>query len=60
MTDFDFSAWMPLQLERVERALEAWVSTQGDEGADHHAPAALVDAMRVEHNSKRIAISGCR
>ena len=46
MTDFDFSAWMPLQLERVERALEAWVSTQGDEGADHHAPAALVDAMR--------------
>ena len=46
MSDFVFSDWMPLQLERVERALEAWVSTQGDEGADHHAPAALVDAMR--------------
>jgi farnesyl diphosphate synthase len=30
----------------VERALNTWVSTQGDGGADHHAPAALVDAMR--------------
>jgi farnesyl diphosphate synthase len=46
MTDFDFSAWMPAQLERVEHALENLVSTQGDEGADHHAPSALVDAMR--------------
>ena len=47
MTDFDFSPWMTARLQRVERALENWVSTQGDDGAaDHHAPAALVDAMR--------------
>ncbi|TXH88072.1 MAG: polyprenyl synthetase family protein [Rhodoferax sp.] len=47
MTDFDLSPWMTARLQRVERALESWVSTQGDDGAaDHHAPAALVDAMR--------------
>jgi len=46
MSDFDFAGWMAEQLRQVEHALDAWVSTVGDDGADHHAPAALVAAMR--------------
>lgn len=47
MTDFDLATWMTARLQRVEQALENWVSTQCDGCPDdHHAPAALVDAMR--------------
>ena len=38
MSDFDLRAWSGERLERVERALEAWV------GVD--APAGLGEAMR--------------
>lgn len=44
--DFDFMAWMAHHLQQVERALQNWVSTRGDDDSDHDAPAALVEAMR--------------
>ena len=43
---FDLSAWSAAHLDRVERALERWVTTDAPSGGDHGAPAELVDAMR--------------
>ncbi len=44
---FQWDAWMNLRLSQVEQALDRWVSTQpGLVGADHSAPAELVEAMR--------------
>jgi farnesyl diphosphate synthase len=45
-TDFDLGAWSAAYLDRVERALERWISADVPAGVDHGAPAALVDAMR--------------
>jgi farnesyl diphosphate synthase len=42
----DIPAWMTNQLARVEQALEAWISLTQEDEAAHHAPAALVEAMR--------------
>ncbi len=41
---FDLGRWSALHLQRVERALERWVSQSPM--ATHDAPAALIDAMR--------------
>jgi farnesyl diphosphate synthase len=46
LPEFDFRTWMPQQLAWVEGALSDWVSAAGQTGADHHAPADLVEAMR--------------
>ncbi len=46
LQEFDFRTWMPQQLALVEGALSDWVSAAGFAGADHHAPADLVEAMR--------------
>ncbi|MFM1906878.1 MAG: hypothetical protein RLZZ591_555 [Pseudomonadota bacterium] len=43
---FDFSLWSAQSLALVEQALMQWVSISALDDADHHAPAALVDAMR--------------
>lgn len=45
-TVFDLSAWSATHLDRVERALERWVTTDAPCGGDHGAPAELVQAMR--------------
>ena len=51
---FDLAAWSLVQCERVEHALDTWVTASSPErvdgnalrGAGHGAPAALTDAMR--------------
>jgi len=43
---FALDAWMSERLAQVERALQAWVTTDTPQGAVHAAPAALVEAMR--------------
>jgi farnesyl diphosphate synthase len=43
---FDLSGWSRVRLERVERALERWVTADVPQGLDHGAPAELVEAMR--------------
>ncbi len=45
-TVFDFGRWCQAHLEAVETALERWVSADANDGADHDAPAALIEAMR--------------
>lgn len=42
----DIPAWMTNQLSRVEQALDGWISLTPAGDAAHHAPAALVQAMR--------------
>ena len=42
----DFGAWSAGHLERVERALECWVSVSASSRLDHDAPAELIAAMR--------------
>lgn len=44
--DIELQAWSAARLERVERALERWVTADPPEGLDHGAPAELVQAMR--------------
>ena len=53
---FDLAEWRKTQCERVERALELWVTADAPHGLDHGAPAALADAMRyaVLHGGKRL------
>jgi farnesyl diphosphate synthase len=43
---FDLRAWSATRLERVEQALDHWVTADAPAGLDHGAPAALVQAMR--------------
>ncbi len=43
---FDLPAWSHHQLERVESALQQWVTADAPIGLSHGAPAAMVDAMR--------------
>lgn len=43
---FDLGAWSARHIDRVERALERWVTADVPAGVDHGAPAALVEAMR--------------
>jgi farnesyl diphosphate synthase len=43
---FDLNTWIQARLDRVERALEQWITAEAPQGVDHGAPAALVDAMR--------------
>jgi farnesyl diphosphate synthase len=43
---FDLGAWSAAHLDRVERALERWVTADAPAGVDHVAPAELVEAMR--------------
>jgi len=43
---FDFGRWCQAHLEAVETALDRWVSADANDGADHDAPAALIEAMR--------------
>jgi len=43
---FDLRAWSAGCLDRVERALERWVTADAPVGLDHGAPAELVEAMR--------------
>ena len=43
---FDLDLWMRERLDRVERALDTWITAEVPQGEDHGAPAALVDAMR--------------
>lgn len=43
---FDLGSWSARQLDRVERALERWVSVSASAGVGHGAPAALIEAMR--------------
>ncbi|MDO8252037.1 MAG: polyprenyl synthetase family protein [Rhodoferax sp.] len=43
---FDLGAWSVAHLDRVERALERWVTADAPAGVDHVAPAELVEAMR--------------
>ncbi|MDP2371994.1 polyprenyl synthetase family protein [Rhodoferax sp.] len=45
-TRFDFACWSQAHLEAVESALGRWVSADANDGADHDAPAALIEAMR--------------
>jgi len=45
-TAFDFARWCQAHLEAVETALDRWVSADANDGADHDAPAALIEAMR--------------
>ncbi|NCN98171.1 MAG: polyprenyl synthetase family protein [Rhodoferax sp.] len=42
----DLQTWITRQLERVEHALDLWVSVDACADAPHHAPAALMAAMR--------------
>ncbi|MFZ3159385.1 MAG: polyprenyl synthetase family protein [Rhodoferax sp.] len=47
MTDhFDLNHWCTLQLQRVEQALDNWVSVAATADLDHSAPAELMVAMR--------------
>ena len=43
---FNLPVWSAAQLDRVEKALERWVTADAPVGLDHGAPAALVAAMR--------------
>jgi len=43
---FDLRTWSAGCLDRVERALEQWVTADAPVGLDHGAPAELVEAMR--------------
>ncbi len=43
---FQLTVWSATQLDRVEKALERWVTADAPVGLDHGAPAALVAAMR--------------
>ena len=54
--ELDLNAWCTAQLDRVERALDLWVSAAPPGDADHGAPAALIAAMRyaVLDGGKRI------
>jgi farnesyl diphosphate synthase len=42
----DLAAWSAAHLDRVERALERWVTAEAPAGVEHGAPAELVEAMR--------------
>ena len=42
----DLNSWIAHQLERVERALDQWVSVDASADLEHHAPADLMAAMR--------------
>jgi len=42
----DMSDWMRARLERVEHALDQWISVDASTDLEHHAPAALMAAMR--------------
>ena len=46
LNTFDLDLWMRERLERVERALDTWITAEVPQGEDHGAPAALVEAMR--------------
>jgi hypothetical protein len=47
MTDhFDLNHWCTLQLQRVEQALDNWVSVAATADLDHSAPTELMVAMR--------------
>ena len=46
VTLFDLRSWSAGCLDRVERALERWVTADAPAGLDHGAPAELVEAMR--------------
>ncbi len=62
---FELAAWSKLQLARVERALQNWVTAEAPAGLGHGAPAALVAAMRyaVLDGGKRLrpmlVLAGC-
>ncbi len=43
---FNLPVWSAAQLDRVEKALDRWVTADAPVGLDHGAPAALVAAMR--------------
>jgi farnesyl diphosphate synthase len=43
---FKLDAWSRTRLDKVERALELWISAEAPVGSGHAAPAALVEAMR--------------
>lgn len=43
---FELGIWSAGHLDRVERALERWVTADAPAGVDHGAPAELVEAMR--------------
>ncbi|MDD5445179.1 MAG: polyprenyl synthetase family protein [Pseudomonas fluorescens] len=43
---FSLPQWSQMQLARVERALEQWVTADTPQGGEHGAPAQLVEAMR--------------
>ncbi|MDD2881926.1 MAG: polyprenyl synthetase family protein [Rhodoferax sp.] len=42
----DLDGWIATQLDRVERALDRWVSVDASADMEHHAPADLMAAMR--------------
>jgi farnesyl diphosphate synthase len=42
----ELNAWIATQLDRVERALNQWVSVDASADLEHHAPADLMAAMR--------------
>ncbi|TXT37881.1 MAG: ispA [Comamonadaceae bacterium] len=42
----DLKSWIAHQLERVERALDQWVSVDASADLEHHAPVDLMAAMR--------------
>jgi len=42
----DLNDWIAAQLDRVERALNQWVSVDASADMEHHAPADLMAAMR--------------
>lgn len=41
-----FDQWVRQSLARVDQALDAWIGVEVPAGAQHNAPAALVEAMR--------------
>ena len=43
---FDLEAWSASRLAQVEQALDRWITVGPELGADHGAPAELVEAMR--------------
>jgi len=45
-TEFSLNGWSNERLQRVEQALDRWVTAAAPAGVDHGAPAALVEAMR--------------
>lgn len=45
-TPFGLEGWIATQLDRVERALDRWVSVDASADMEHHAPADLMAAMR--------------